>query len=252
MSSYTDDPRLLGSFNPYIQQLPIDTMTQVGLWKQAKYDEGIQKIQTSIDRVAGLDIMRDVDKQYLQSKLTELGGNLKMVAAGDFSNYQLVNSVSGMASKVGKDNNVINAVSSTAFYRKQVEQMQKDAQEGKSNPANDLRFNKRANAWFNSTTVGERFNTPYIKPIDVWGKVKDIAGQIGVAGSDIMELFETDAQGKYIMEKDPKDGTEHPRFNPIMAQKVLKGKDPAAVLSAFQNALTSADFQQLAMEGEYN
>ena len=93
MASFTDKPM---QFNPYIQQLPVEEMVKVGMIKQDQYDKGVQKIQGQIDQVAGLDIYKDVDKAYLQSKLNQLGGNLTTVAAGDFSNFQLVNSVGGM------------------------------------------------------------------------------------------------------------------------------------------------------------
>ena len=104
MASFTD---AITQFNPYVSQLPVEAMMKVGMQKQAQYEEGYKKIQGEIDRVVGLDIMRDVDKEYLQSKLDELGGNLRTYAAGDFSNFQLVNSVGGMARQVGKDKGLI-------------------------------------------------------------------------------------------------------------------------------------------------
>jgi hypothetical protein len=118
MASFTDQ---ISKFNPYVEQLPVETMKQVGLYKQQKYDEGVEKIQGYIDTIAGLDVMHDSDKEYLQSKLNSLGNNLKGVAAGDFSNQQLVTSVGGMATQISKDYNVQNAVSSTSWYRKQTE-----------------------------------------------------------------------------------------------------------------------------------
>ena len=111
MASYTDK---IPTFNPYVQQLPVEAMLKVGVYKQQKYEEGVQKIQTSIDNVAGLDIANPVQQQYLQSKLNSLGNNLKFVAAGDFSDFSLVNSVNGMTKQIVKDEDVINAVSSTA------------------------------------------------------------------------------------------------------------------------------------------
>ena len=93
MASYTD---AIAQFNPYVQQLPVELMMKVGMQKQAQYDAGVQKIQHYIDNIAGLDIYRNVDKEYLQSKLGELGKNLKTVAAGDFSDQQLVSSVGGL------------------------------------------------------------------------------------------------------------------------------------------------------------
>ena len=87
MASFTDNIQHLTNFTPYRQQLPLDEMKQVGMYKQAKYEEGVQKIQTNIDNIAGLDIGRDIDKTYLQSKLNQLGNDLTSVAAGDFSNF---------------------------------------------------------------------------------------------------------------------------------------------------------------------
>ena len=81
MASYTDNLQLLTSFTPYREQLPIETMAKVGMQKQQMYNEGVQKIQDSIDKVAGLPVIREVDKQYLQSKLNSLGTKL----TGDFS-----------------------------------------------------------------------------------------------------------------------------------------------------------------------
>src|SRR5688572_13390869 len=107
MANFTDTR--LQPFTPYVEQLPIEAMVNVGRTKQAQYDQGIEKIQSQIDNVAGMDIVRDIDRKYLQSRLNQLGGNLKKVAAGDFSNYQLVNSVGGMVSQIGRDPNIQSA-----------------------------------------------------------------------------------------------------------------------------------------------
>ena len=161
MASFTD---IIPQFNPYIQQLPVEAMVQVGMERQKRYDEGVQRIQSQIDNVAGLDIMKDVDQAYLQSKLNELGNNLKIVAAGDFSNFQLVNSVGGMVNQVGKDPLIQNAVSSTAWYKKQSALMEEALKNGKSSQSNIYDFNQQAGAWLNSTEVGDVFRgryTPY-------------------------------------------------------------------------------------------
>jgi len=126
MASFTD---IIPQFNPYVQQLPVEAMVSVGMEKQRRYDEGLQKIQSQFEQVAGLDVVRDADKKYLQSKLNELGSNLKGFAASDFSNFQLVNSVGGMVKQVSNDKNVQNAVSSTAWYRKQLTEMEKQIAE---------------------------------------------------------------------------------------------------------------------------
>ena len=101
-----------------------------------------------------MDVLKDVDKAVLQSKLTQLGSDLKKVAASDFSNFQLVNSVGGMATQIIKDPTIQNAVSSTAWYRKQAKEMEKAIQEGKSSQANIYDFTEKSSKWMNSTKPG--------------------------------------------------------------------------------------------------
>ena len=162
MASFTDQ---IQTFNPYLSKAPlIEAMVTVGNQKQQQYDQGVQKIQGYVDSIAGMDVVNDADKKYLQSKLNDLGSNLKTVAAGDFSNQQLVNSVGGMATQVVKDPLVQNAVSSTAWYRKQLAEMEKAIAEGKSSQANIKDFSDRANTWLSGTTPGSVFRdryTPY-------------------------------------------------------------------------------------------
>jgi hypothetical protein len=137
MASFTDS---IMQSRPYVQQLPLEAMAQVGMYKQQKYEEGVQKIQSYIDNVAGLDVVKPIHKQYLQSKLNELGNNLKTVAAGDFSNFQLVNSVGGMANQIVKDPIVKSAVMSTQRKRKEDENIQLAQKAGKSSPDNENYF----------------------------------------------------------------------------------------------------------------
>lgn len=158
MASYTD---AISQFNPYVQQLPVELMTKVGMQKQAQYDQGVQKIQTYIDNVAGLDIYRNVDKEYLQSKLGQLGNNLKTVAAGDFSNQQLVNSVGGMVNTLGKDSIIQNAVMSTANYKKEHARMLKEYDAGKGSVQNNYDFDRQSKGWKEGTQAGEVFSGRY-------------------------------------------------------------------------------------------
>jgi len=249
MASFTD---AIHKFNPYIQQLPVDEMVKVGMYKQEQYDKGVEKIQSYVDSIAGMDVVRDVDKQYLQSKLNELGSNLKKVAGGDFSNHQLVNSVGGMAKQIIRDEGVQTAVNSTALYRKNLKDIEEDRKAGKENVNNTNKFHKDASPWLNGKAPGEALSASYFKPIDVWGKIKDIAKEVGVDESDIQQIYQTDANGNRIPEYNSKKELVGYKWNPIMVEKITKGKDPAKILDAFKNALTSSDYKQLAIDGEMN
>ena len=66
MASYLDE---IPKFREYVPQMPVDEMAKVGMYKQQKYEENVTKIQDQMEKVAGLDVMKDVDKNYLQSKL---------------------------------------------------------------------------------------------------------------------------------------------------------------------------------------
>ena len=238
MASFTD---AIPQFNPYIQQLPVEAMVKVGMEKQQRYDQGLQKIQSQIDQVAGLDIVRDVDKQYLQSKLNELGSKLKTVAAGDFSSYQLVNSVAGMASNVIKDNNVFSAVQATAQYRKEQKFMEESRQKGESSIQNEYDFNAQANGWINDSSLGAGFSGRYRKYIDVDKKWLDVMKTLH------SDLLEEDIPYEYN-----EDGTLNINKTTAAMQRISKESVSAEkIQNALRSSLSPDELEQLNINGRY-
>jgi hypothetical protein len=236
MASFTD---IIPQFNPYVQQLPVEAMVQVGMEKQRRYDEGIQKIQTQIDNIAGLDIIRDVDKAYLQSKLNELGNNLKTVAAGDFSNFQLVNSVGGMANQIVKDPRIVNALSSTKTYRKGLEDMAALTKEGKGSASRDWDFKSKASKWLNSTNVDESFSATY-KPYTNYKKNSlEVLKGLTKNKNITEDAFDYDSEGNMVI-KDAILRTE------------LAGISPEQIQQALLVGLTPDDWEQISVDGRYN
>jgi hypothetical protein len=245
MASFLDEtPR----FREYVSQQPVEAMVQVGMQKQAMYNEGVQKIQSQIDNIAGMDVVRDVDKQYLQSKLNSLGSKLRTVAAGDFSNFQLVNSVGGMVNQIAKDKTIQNAVGSTQHYRKQLEKLQKDVDEGKSDPANEYYFQKQAQSWLNSPNVGESFNGQYVPHFDVFKFAKEQFDAVKPDGYSFDQIYVTDASGK------PKiDSKGQPILSPMMVRLDKEGVFPEKVKQAIDQIFSDPRVdRQLSISGEYN
>ena len=239
MASFTD---AISQFNPYVSQLPVDAMVQVGTYKQQKYEEGVQRIQGEIDKVAGLDVVRDVDKQYLQSKLNQLGSKLKTVAAGDFSNFQLVNSVGGMTKQIGKDANVQNAVSSTAWYRKQLGEIDKAVSEGKSSQANIYDFQKQAGSWLSSQKEGETFRGRYTPYRDVDKKVFDV----------IKTLHPKATQEDITYATDPTTGRiDYSKLSAAMVRKGYEGVSETQIANAINASLDPDDLNQLRLNANY-
>ena len=255
MASYTDQ---IPKFNPYIQQLPIEAMVQVGMEKQRRYDEGLQKIQTNIDNIAGLDVVRDVDKKYLQSKLNDLGSKLKTVAAGDFSNYQLVNSVGGMAKQIGKDTTVQNAVSSTARLRKEQQRKEKAIQEGKSSLENEFYFNNEVSNYLNNSEIGYSFNGQYIEYTDVDKKLRDLHSKLKEANVSVDNPYIRNSAGKTIYYN--ADGTQsldaskggQPKYDYTMLTTTVKGIGAEKILNNFYDSLNETDKRQLNITAQYH
>ena len=254
MASFTDQ---ISQFNPYIQELPVEAMVQVGMQKQAQYNQGVQKIQNQVDKISGLNVYKDVDKKYLESKLGELGNRLKTVAAGDFSNQQLVNSVSGMTGQLVKDPLIQNAVASTARYQSLLQKIQKDTDEGKSNPANIKNFQKQASPWLNSQKAGEVFNGSYTPHFDIMKFAKEQFDAIKPGTLTFDQVYETDSDGniKYNIVKDKKGNTlsQTPIESPYMVKMKEEGRLPAEVQGALNQIFSDPRVkQQLQITGEYN
>jgi len=238
MASWKDK---IPTFNPYVAQLPVEAMVQVGMQKQKQYDEGIQKIQTNIDNVAGLDIAKDSDRVYLQSKLNQLGNDLRTVAAGDFSNFQLVNSVNGMTNQIVKDENVQTAVSSTAFLRKQQAEMEKAISEGKSSQSNIYDFNDTASKYLNSGKIGEKFSGRYTQYTDVKKKALEA-----------IKALHPDLVKYDIPFKVGNDGKIDTRFYAdAMKRYKIEGISEAKIAQAISANMTPDDLNQLRIDGKY-
>jgi hypothetical protein len=236
MASYTDN---IPTFNPYVQTIPVDEMIKVGMYKQQKYDDGIQKIQTNIDNIAGLDVIRDVDKAYLQSKLNQLGNNLTTVAAGDFSNFQLVNSVNGMTNQIARDPNVVNAIASSKTYRKGLEDMDAANKAGKGSASHDWLFKTDASNWLNNQDINKTFSGGYKQYSNYQKNAQEVIKGLvkNETGKDV--AFEYDKNGNMIVLD-------------AMTRTKISGITPERIQSALMVGLSPNDFQSMQIDGRYN
>jgi len=256
MASYTD---AISQFNPYVQQLPVELMMKVGMQKQAQYDQGVQKIQQSIDNVAGLDIAKSPQKEYLHSKLNELGSNLKIVAAGDFSNQQLVNSVGGMATQLIKDPIIQNAVSSTQLLRKGQIDLNEARKSGKSDKNNEDKFSYDANEWLNDGNLDSSFRGRYTPYTDITKLVKEGLVGAGLDGDIAEQMFITEPGTNkprmfYETVKNPKTGKieEVPIGRKIADVKTIEkiSSNKEAVYAVLDNVMNRGDVkEQLKIDG---
>jgi len=232
MASYKDTTP--STFNPYIEQRPVEAMAKVGMYKQQRFDEGVQKIQESIDNVAGLDVVRDIDKQYLQSKLNQLGSQLTNVAGGDFSNFSLVSSVNGMTNQIAKDPNVINAVSSATRYRKDLETIQGLKEKGQWAESNQLEYNKEVTNWYDSNDL----NSSYSANVSPYVNVQE----------ESQKIIKALAKDEYNIEvmQDPTTG----KYYDIMTNQEVKELTPEKIQTALKTGLSPQAWRQLSLDGK--
>ena len=113
-------------------------------------------------------------------------------------------------------------------------------------PENEIDYMKQFSRYADSGKVGEQFNGKYSPFIDVNKKLFEIGKEVGLDERTVQELFQTDESGNIL-----KDKHGAAMFNPVMAEKHLKGKDAAKILQTFQASLTPADYNQLAITGRY-
>lgn len=244
MASWTDR---IPTFNPYVEQQPVDAMLKVGMYKQQKYEEGVQKIQTAIDNVAGLDIASELDKKYLQSKLNGLGNNLNIVAGADFSNFQLVNSVNGMTKEIVKDKYIQNAVSSTAQIRKNQRILEADEKAGKSSVQNRAKFEEGVGQYINKIHLKDNYNGKYVRYTDIDKKMREVADKVHEVDNTIEDPFKRDGAGNHILDKNGK-----PIPDDAILRITTKGKPAEKILSNFYSALNENDVEQLRIDSWYH
>ena len=250
MASFTDS---VPQFKPYVDQLPVEAMVKVGMQKQAQYEQGVQKIQGQIDRVLGMDIANEADRAYTQSKLNELSNNLKFVAGGDFSNFQLVNSVGGMAGKVSGDKYVQAAVQSTARSKQESALMMDDRKKGKLTPANELHYSKQLNSYLTAGFKNEdgspiTFGGRYVPHFDVNKFIKETFDGLKIDGLSYDDVFEKDANGNIRVDAQ----TGKPIYSPTMTKLEKEGIFPEKAKETINQIFSDSRVsQQLSIDGQY-
>jgi len=250
VANFTDTN--LPQYKPYVSEMSPEIFHEVGQQKQQQYNQGVQLIQSQINNVAGLDVLRGIDKDYLHSKLNELGSNLSTFAASDFSDNQLVNSVSGMANSVAKDQRIQNAVYSTQKVRNEVQNMQQAQKDGKSHIANEWWFNNQLNDYTNSQDPNATFNGKYVPYTDLNKKFTDVLDSLvkeNVGKESTTENpYKTNSDGSPLTDK---NGNKVYTYADAMTKVIKSGIPKEKIEAALRASLDDNDMQQLQISSAY-
>lgn len=144
-------------FNPYIQQIPVDAYTKVGMFKEQQYQAGVQKVQETIDTIAGLDIANEGGRNYLRSRVDELTKNLNKYNQIDFANSANVSSLVALAKPLYQDENIVTDVINTGIYRKWAKEAGAAFQAGKMELGQFAREQEAAAGWLNAESAGAQY-----------------------------------------------------------------------------------------------
>lgn len=246
-------------FNPYVSQQPIEAMAKVGMQKQQQYDTNVEKIYQTASNIAGLDILNDADKEYLDNQIGTLNTKLQVFAAGDFSSNNLTSSVRGMIGGIADDEVIRTAVSSTARVRNEVGKMSKAQESGESSIVNDTALNDQISSYMSATKPGQSFSGAYIPYIDVDTKLREVYESIEDTDITIDNPFQRNAQGEtlYYASKDDRVGSTDStkgerRIDNVMLKKSVKGKSAEKILNNFYTSLSADELRQLDMNGKFH
>jgi len=170
----------------YQSPAPIQMMMGVMDHKSQVFERNAQQIQSRIDLLGNQDVVRDVDKAYLNQKVNSLVSRINSFGGQDLSDPGISGELMGLSKTVSADPNVLNAISSTQKFRalqagwKKIEE---DPKETFSQSHYDWDM-QQANQWLTDKTPGKTYTGPtvptryidYRKQIDDYvSKIKDNA-----------------------------------------------------------------------------
>lgn len=236
MANFTDQPI---QFTPYVETTPVQAMVAVGMQKEQDFKQGIAKVQAYVDTIAGLDIAKEEDKQYVSSKLNEVKEGIAKNLSGDFSDSRITNQIGGAAVHIYKDPIVQNAVISTTNYRKGIADMELARKEGKSSIANEWDFQNNANKWLTDKTQGTLFNGKYSPFTNYRKNALDVIKSLTKDETITDSAFTTDSKGNLVI-------------TDAIVRKKLAGISPEKIQQALMAGLNPNDFQQMEIDGRYH
>lgn len=243
MARFTDE---LVGFNPYIAQIPVDDYVRVGMIKQQQYNEGVQRVQSYIDSVAGIDVVKPEQKEYLQTRVSQLQGEVGKIVSEDFSNQQIVNSVGNLTGKIAGDPIIQNAVYSTQKYRQGLAAMKDANDKGQGSPSNEYVFQKQVQDWLGDHDVKSTFNGEYEKYTDTKKPILEAINALK-PGANVTDIpYETDSQGNYLV-----DSRGNRKIAYATLREKLEGVPEERVRMAIEASITPQMKRQFEIDGMY-
>lgn len=199
---------MASSFSPirqygeYIQPYDFNILAKGLEYKQTKFDANTAKVQEQIDQFANVDLAKSQDKEYLASRIQGLVNNLNQNSTNsNFESSGFVRNIQGQIKKV-YDDNVINAISSTARARK----LQSEIADIKKNSPSDYALQNEVfatrslNQWMSDGQVGSVYGGGSYNPFyNIQKELLPVLKNLHNF-TDVKKVTKPDGNGYYVTE----------------------------------------------------
>lgn len=216
----------------YVSPLPSEDIIRMGQVKQDMYSQGVQTVQNYTDQLAGLDVIKDADREYLMGEIEKLTNTInKSANAVDFSNINDVRNLMNVGKPLENDINVLNSLESTREFRRRQEEL-KTIKPNQRSAANDWFFHSDIDSWLNDGQVGSKLHQKnYVPYRDLSKKVSDLTNKLK---PDIRSEIVKSKNGQYYTEQE--------------VEYLTKDRVAKAIMSS----LDESDLAQLNIDTQYS
>ena len=151
---------------PYQPQFNKELLNEVLSTKQQTYDFNRERIQQTLNRVVGLDVMKEEDQDYLYSRIQAIADEVNRYGMGDLSDNSRANYLNSYISQVA-DDKVHNAYSGTLAVRNIYAEAEAAKEDGTYSEQNLAYSLQAAQSWLSDGQVGSEYKgnsnyTPYV------------------------------------------------------------------------------------------
>jgi len=165
---------ILRNYGDYIQPYDLGLVQQGLQYKQGKYDVNRLKVDQQIEQFANLDLIKGVDKQYLNDRLSELVNQVNQYGTMDLSENGITKNI-GNHIKQALDTTVMNAYVSSNEIRKTfstIEDVKKNHPD-KYAVQNEYDAMEGVNEYLSNSEVGASYKSKGYTPFTDINKILD-------------------------------------------------------------------------------
>jgi len=164
------------TYPDYIAPLPADDFIKVAYKKQELFDEGVAKVQSTIDAYGDLrnNMLTSSEKDYFDQTMDGMVKAINTSAGVDFSVKANTQAVLNIGKPLEKDNNIVTAIKSGKEYQRRVDYLSK-LDGSKRFKTNDLVYMQDINEKVKNNKLGQdvSYGKEYVEFTDIsedWSK----------------------------------------------------------------------------------